>query len=251
MTPVRQRGPRRAPALLEGDEARLIPVRTTEIELRDPVAVRLLNRVPEEERHPAEIVPASVGAAVLVDHRLAVADREDARHGPPVLGRDADAGALSEALHHVLQPRPRRRRHAMALSCQAHQRVQMVDEALTAAGLVRESLAFGAANLALHAVAMEAAHERRRLGPDVEPVPGPLARRLEWRRGRRLGGAQLDVTPRRRPTALVQEPAKLVDVVGVLRERLTVIRERQRYEPRPGQPAAHGADVVYAIGSYP
>src|SRR2546426_8129083 len=73
--PVGQGGAIRRPALLVGDQARVVAVRPSQVELFSPGLLGVLNGFPEEERHATEIVQAPIGASVLVDDPFPVAQR--------------------------------------------------------------------------------------------------------------------------------------------------------------------------------
>src|SRR5437773_4561869 len=63
--PVCQVTSRRAPAILEGDEAGVVGIRATQIELARVDLLSFLNRFPEQEGHPTKLVESLVSAPVL------------------------------------------------------------------------------------------------------------------------------------------------------------------------------------------
>src|SRR2546426_7631025 len=70
ISPIGQLRSGSTPALLEGDQARVVGIRATEIELASSVPLSFLDRIPEQEMHAAETVEPLVGTSVLVHEHI-------------------------------------------------------------------------------------------------------------------------------------------------------------------------------------
>src|SRR2546426_4926749 len=70
ISPIGQLRPRGPPAVLEGDQASVVAIRATEIELANAIPFSFLDRTPEQVVHSSEIVEPLVGASILVDEHV-------------------------------------------------------------------------------------------------------------------------------------------------------------------------------------
>ena len=182
---VRQRRPRRAEVVLEGDQTRLIEVRAPQVQFLDPLRLRLLDRAPEEERHAAQRVVPGVRPAVLVDHRLLERQRQDARDGQAVLARHVDGQPVAQARNQVAEPGERLRRQAVPAPRQPQQAVETREQPFRRPGLVAQALALGPPDGPLGAGVVEAVEDLLR-GPreiqGVQAVAGAFRKAAERRR---------------------------------------------------------------------
>src|SRR5437899_4097516 len=87
------------PVLLESDQARVVSIRATHIELSSSVSFPFLNRSPEQEGHSTEIVEPLVGTSILVDEHILKGESQDAGDRPPILRRRADLHVVAQAVH--------------------------------------------------------------------------------------------------------------------------------------------------------
>src|SRR2546425_3686815 len=92
------------PAIFERDEARVVRIRAPEIELPSSVSLSVLDRIPEQEMYPTEIVGPFVGASILVDVDVLEGEREDASDRSSIFRSHANLGSLTQAVQEVSEP---------------------------------------------------------------------------------------------------------------------------------------------------
>src|SRR2546426_8581032 len=76
ISPIGQLRSARPPAIFERDKARVVGIRTTQIELASSVSLSFLDRIPEQQVHRTEIVEPLVGASILVDKDILEGERD-------------------------------------------------------------------------------------------------------------------------------------------------------------------------------
>src|SRR5438477_7651026 len=157
--PVRQRGTRRRPVLLEGDEPGVVAIGSPQIQLTCSPMFGVLDRLPEEKGHPAQVVQARIRAPVLVDDTVAVNERQNAGRGPTVLGDDPDAKVLADALDEVAKPRQRLKRHLVTPAREVEHVTKLSEQRLAPSLLVCQPLALRSPDLPLNRVLVKTAQE--------------------------------------------------------------------------------------------
>src|SRR5438552_18759116 len=104
ISPIGQLRSARPPAVFERDKARVVGIRTTQIELASSVSLSFLDRIPEQEVHRTEIVEPLVGASILVDKHAFERDRENARDRLSVLRGHANLRLVTQAVQYIAKP---------------------------------------------------------------------------------------------------------------------------------------------------
>src|SRR5439155_25140470 len=102
-----------APAILEGDEARGVSMRTTKIELASSAPFTILDRIPDKEMHTTEIVESLVRTSILVDEDILEGEGKDARDRLFILRGYVDFRCLAQRVHYVAKPVARMRRQLL------------------------------------------------------------------------------------------------------------------------------------------
>src|SRR3989442_1437280 len=156
--------------LLEGNQPGIVAVRSSQVEFFSPCLLGILDDLPEEQRHTTEIVQTRIGATVLVDHPLSVAQGQDARHRLALLGGDVDKRILTEAADEVAKPLQRLRRDVVALTSEPPEAIQLREKRLAPATLVGQSFSFRPVDPLLNTTFVEAAQQGIQAGPKVQPM---------------------------------------------------------------------------------
>src|SRR5437899_3755844 len=112
--PIGQLSAFRTPAVFKGNQSRVVAIRATEVKFPDSVLLRILNCLPEQERHGAQIVGTRLRSAIFVDHGVAVPQRDDARDGTPCSRSNTNFEPVAKADSNVPEPVKRLRRHSVA-----------------------------------------------------------------------------------------------------------------------------------------
>ena len=83
---------------LNVDESRIFQIGAAHVQFGKSTRLRLLDCLPEKKRHSSKIVIFRIGAAILVDHRLLIRERDHARDRLTVLASNPDFQLFSKAI---------------------------------------------------------------------------------------------------------------------------------------------------------
>ena len=83
---------------LEGNQSGIVQIGASHIKLEKSFALSILDGLPKQKGHCAQVVESLIGAAVLVNHGLLVAQCEHASNSSTVLRSYADLALIAKAV---------------------------------------------------------------------------------------------------------------------------------------------------------
>ena len=129
--------------ILEGDQPRVVVVRTTEIELSPPAAFGILDRSPHQREHAPIPVVGGVGTPVLVNSRAPVIDHKDGGNRSLLMASEVNRRDLAKAFEQVAKPAERLNRHAMSTTSPRMKLVEQSQQIIGPAALAGDAEPFG------------------------------------------------------------------------------------------------------------
>ena len=122
---INQLGGRCAQMLLEIHEPWVVQFGPAQVELLGLCRLTLLDCLPKEEGHAAQVMKPLVRAAVLVDQRVLERHRQNAGDRLTVLGNEANDQAIAKTVYQVPKPRQRLRRKLMPAAGEQEQMIEL------------------------------------------------------------------------------------------------------------------------------
>jgi hypothetical protein len=156
--------------LLKLDQARLIHVRSTHVDLFNSGRMRFLNHFPEKKHGPTQVMKSGIGACVLVNQSLSVCQGENSSHRPPILVRQPNIQPLTETVGEISKPRHGLRGNLMTPPRKYLHCIKGRNYSLRTARFPTQFLSFGAPYLSQHAARMKSCGNIFQLSPDIERV---------------------------------------------------------------------------------
>src|SRR5262249_28017820 len=169
-SPVDQRGLRGAQVPLKGNQSCVVRIRAAQVKFLKTKLLGSLDGFPKQQRHAPEAVKPRVGAAVLVDKRAAVLQRQNAGNCLLILEDDVNRDLVAQAGNQIPEPLQRLRRQFMATASQAAQAIELTEKYWGSARLVMKAFAFRALDLSLCRVLLESTKEVHKRRTDIESV---------------------------------------------------------------------------------
>ena len=157
----------------------------------------------------------------------------------PTITRDAYVQGVTEALDQIPEPGEWLRRQAVAASRENQQTIELPEHVRGAADLVLHTLAVSAKNLPLCRALMELVEQVLGLAPQVQRMQQELVGNLEPRTAAQtlIRRPQFDVSPLCTRALFLKIRTKRGELIVTVQQRVAVIGEWQRDEPRSGEPA--------------
>src|SRR5260370_18375777 len=103
--------------VLKSDKSFVVQFRTSQIKLLQPFTFSFMDYLPEEAWHRPQIMKSRIGTSVLVNERLLMAQRENARDRPTVNPRHMDCCARPQTLKDIAKPGQGLWRQSMTTPC--------------------------------------------------------------------------------------------------------------------------------------
>lgn len=141
VSPICQSGLRCAPAILESDEAGVVPIRPSQIEFPKSVVPGILDYFPKYQVCTPEVAEPLVGATILVNDRGFVSERQDARYGLAILGSYVDFHFLAQACDQIAEPSKRLGQQQLPPASQHQQVIELLKQRRRRALFVNQSFA--------------------------------------------------------------------------------------------------------------
>lgn len=188
----------------------------------------------------AQLVPLSLRGTVFIRKNGAMTKGDHRSYRVPAITCDAYLEGVAEALDQVPEPGEWLRRQSVAASREHQQTIELPEHVGGAADLVRHALALSAKNFPLCRALMELVEQVLGLAPQVQRMQQELVRNLEARAAAEalIGRPQFDVSPLWTRTLLLKIRTKRGELIVTVQQRVAVIGEWQRDEPRSGEPAS-------------
>lgn len=236
-----------APFGLVGDEAVVITIGAAQIELEGAAALAILNGLPQDHGHAAEMVKLLIGAAVLVNQGRFVAKGDNGRDGLRSERSHANTKRIAQGVQKIAEPTERLRRKTVAAAGENREAIELAQEIERAALFIAEVFALGAVNFALDTALVKAVEESGQLRPKIEALPnkgiadaaiGGIAA------GRRIPAqwTKFDIAAVRDRRRIAKRAKHGEERIRIVDEWLAMIGERQGNEARAGEPAFDPAE---------
>ena len=190
---------------------------------------------------------ALVRAAVLVNDRARVHQRQEARDGDAVCGGHADLDVVAETGHEIAEPFDGLRRYVFPAARLQQQPVELLQDHVGSPFFVRQLHSLRASDLLLTAGLGKAVEQLTQRWAKIDLVkikdlvrPESCSPGSKW-----TDRAHLYVSPAAALAFVVQRPQKTTEIFGFIDQWFTVVRERQRHDSiareRAPNPAEHEA----------
>src|SRR5271157_5423755 len=101
---IRQLCPSSAPAIFERDQSRIVTIAAPHVEFGKLIPLGFLDRIPEQELCATQITEFAIGAAVLVNKYVFVAEGKDTRNWAPIFGCNSNLNFIAYTSQDVSKP---------------------------------------------------------------------------------------------------------------------------------------------------
>ncbi len=145
----------RSEPVFKGNQAILVKVRTTEVDLMRTCRFAFLNEPPEQERHTAKIVESCVGASIFENEARAMSQCEYGRDRSATFPGQPDLNFVVHAFDQVSEPDSRLGEQMMTPPGHLEKPVEFLHKLLRAAGFVSKSFLFCPLDLALKGILVQ------------------------------------------------------------------------------------------------
>jgi hypothetical protein len=149
-----------APVILEPDQTLVILVRSAQVEHLQSILLGFLNSPPEQHVNAPEIMKSCIGASVLINQRVLIAQSQDSSYGPASLVCDPDFQGIAKTLDQGLEPFSRLRRNRVAPPGHNKQFEEMIEQLRRTSLFVSQAFALSSADLPLRRTFVKALKNR-------------------------------------------------------------------------------------------
>jgi len=101
---ITQLCPSGAPAILERDQSGIVTITATHVEFGKLIPLGFLDRIPEQELCAAQITEPAIGASILVNKYMLVAEGKDTRNWTPIFGCNSNLHFIAYASNDISKP---------------------------------------------------------------------------------------------------------------------------------------------------